>query len=68
LQLKLNELETFKSILNEQISTLQQYFDACAANGGAQNLETDHGLQAVDFKGEALTFRETTSAVLTTLK
>lgn len=36
-------------------------------SGGAQNLETEHGLRAVDFKGEAITFRETTSAVLTTL-
>lgn len=67
MQLKLNEVETYRDILSEQISTLQQYFDACAASGGVQNLETDHGLQAVDFKGEAITFRETTSAVLTTL-
>lgn len=67
MQLKLNEVETYRDILHEQIATLQQYFDACAASGGAQNLEADHELRTVDFKGEAITFRETTSAVLTTL-
>lgn len=64
---KLNEVETYRDILNEQIATLQLYFDACAVSGGVQNLETDHGLRAIDFKGEAITFRETTSGVLTTL-
>jgi collagen type IV alpha-3-binding protein len=63
----LNEVETYRDILSEQIATLQQYFDACAVNGGAQNLETEHGLRAIDFKGEAITFRETTTAVLGTL-
>lgn len=36
-------------------------------SGGVQNLETEHGLRAVDFKGEAITFRETTSGVLAAL-
>lgn len=67
LQLKVNEIETYRDILNEEISTLQQFFDACGASGGVQNLEAEHGLKAVDFKGEAITFRETTSAVLTSL-
>jgi collagen type IV alpha-3-binding protein len=53
--------------LTEQITTLQQYFDACSTSGGVQSLETEHGLRAVDFKGEAITFRETTSAVLVSL-
>lgn len=65
---KLNEVETYRDILSEQIETLQRYFDGCALNGGAQNLETEHGLRTIDFKGEAITFRETTSAVLITLR
>lgn len=64
---KLNELETFSSILNEQISTVQRYFDACTINGGVQNLETEHGLNALDFKGEAITFRETSSGLMIAL-
>lgn len=64
---KLYELETFSSILNEQISTIQRYFDACAVTGGVQNLETEHGLTAVDFKGEAITFRETSSGLMVAL-
>lgn len=59
---KLYELETFSSILNEQISTIQRYFDTCAANAGVQNLET-----VVDFKGEAITFRETSSGLMVAL-
>lgn len=47
--------------------TLQRYFDACISVGGAHNLEIDHELRAIDFRGEAITFRETTSAVLTSL-
>lgn len=64
---KVSEIETYSCLINEQIVTLQRYFDACSVSGGVQNLETDHGLRAVDFKGEAITFRETTSGVLTTL-
>lgn len=36
-------------------------------NGGAQNLETDHGLNKIDFKGEALAFRETSSGLIISL-
>lgn len=64
---KVHEVETYRDILNEQIATLQRYFDACAASGGGQTLETQHGIRATDFKGEAITFRETTSGVITTL-
>lgn len=64
---KLHEVETFRDILSEQIGTLQKYFDACAVNGGYQNLELEHGLRTVDFKGESITFRETTAGVIATL-
>lgn len=64
---KLNEVETYRDILSEQIATLQRYFDVCSVNGGVQNLEAEHGLRSADFKGEAITFRETTSAVLLSL-
>lgn len=60
---KLHEIETYRDILNESIVTLQRYFDACALDAGVQNLETN-GLGAHDFKGEAITFRETSSGVL----
>lgn len=63
----MHEVETYRDILSDQIATLQRYFDACASVGGIQNLEIDHELRAIDFKGEAITFRETTSAVLTSL-
>lgn len=70
---KFNEIETFKDILFGQIETLQRYFDACADI----NLKDDNckpfdmgvdGKRPIDFKGEAITFRETTSGVLITLQ
>jgi len=66
---KLHEVETYRDILFEQIETLQRYFDACATSSGTaqRDFEAEHGLKAVDFKGEAITFRETTSGVLITL-
>uniref|UniRef100_A0A1B0CDI2 Uncharacterized protein n=1 Tax=Lutzomyia longipalpis TaxID=7200 RepID=A0A1B0CDI2_LUTLO len=68
---KLHEIETFKDILYGQIETLQRYFDACAEINGqkdGQPLEMVDGLRPIDFKGEAITFRATTSGVLTTLQ
>lgn len=64
---KLDEVETYRDILNDQIATLQRFFDACSVNGSVQSLEIDHGLSSIDFKGEAITFRETTAGVITTL-
>lgn len=64
---KIYELETFSSILSEQISTIQRYFDTCAASGSVQNLDNEHGFNSVDFKGEAITFRETSSGLMVTL-
>lgn len=64
---KLHEVETYRDILNEQIATLQRYFDACAVDGGGQNFETDHDLRKIDFKGEAITFRETSSGLIHSL-
>uniref|UniRef100_A0A1B6ECM8 Ceramide transfer protein n=1 Tax=Clastoptera arizonana TaxID=38151 RepID=A0A1B6ECM8_9HEMI len=69
---KLAEMETYKDILSGQMETLQSYFDSCAEavllkkNQG--ELVTEHALKAVDFKGEAMTFKATAGAVLSTLQ
>ncbi|XP_011307079.1 collagen type IV alpha-3-binding protein [Fopius arisanus] len=70
---KLNELETFKDILSQQVDTLQKYFDNCAENaktsGKIEKNETfDPALQSIDFKGEAITFKATSEGVLATLQ
>lgn len=75
---KLAELETFKDILSQQIDTLQKYFDNCAElskkssssiNETATSKIDDFNpaLQAIDFKGEAITFKATSEGVLATL-
>ncbi|CAF1144160.1 unnamed protein product [Adineta steineri] len=106
---KLSELETFRELLVQQVSTLQTYFDACAnavttgfepyqkeyenandsdfeesldkissisisSDDTIKNSSTkpridqlalgDHAAMAVDFKGEALTFKATTDGVI----
>ncbi|XP_068148403.1 ceramide transfer protein [Drosophila tropicalis] len=67
---KVGELETFKDILYGQIDTLQRYFDACSElnKSNTQPLDLGDGLKPIDFKGESITFRATTSGVLTTLQ
>ncbi|XP_063971945.1 ceramide transfer protein isoform X1 [Diachasmimorpha longicaudata] len=70
---KLNELETFKDILSQQVDTLQKYFDNCAENaknsGKTDKTDLfDPALQSVDFKGEAITFQATSEGVLATLQ
>lgn len=79
---KLAEMDTYKDILCNQMDLLQTYFDKCAEVGGDPpgdnmiqlngskclcHINPEHGVHAVDFKGEAITFKATTSAVLTTL-
>ncbi|XP_022908521.2 ceramide transfer protein isoform X1 [Onthophagus taurus] len=71
---KLAELDTFKDILSGQVDVLQQFFDTCAdsaeKNGFNVNADIDNAkksLPDIDFKGEAITFRTTTAAVLDTL-
>jgi collagen type IV alpha-3-binding protein len=66
---KLHEIETFRDILSGQINSLQKFFDASAAQSTSfqEALEEESGLKTLDFKGEAITFRETTAGVLTTL-
>ncbi|CAF1005099.1 unnamed protein product [Rotaria sordida] len=106
---KLNELETFRELLVQQVATLQTYFDACAnavtkgfepyqkeyENANDLDFEEpldkhysklipndntiknssikpkidrlalkDHAAMAIDFKGEALTFKATTDGVI----
>ncbi|XP_017486282.1 PREDICTED: collagen type IV alpha-3-binding protein-like [Rhagoletis zephyria] len=67
---KAGEIETFKDILFGQIETLQRYFDACADinKTTGKSLDLGDGLKPIDFKGESITFRATTSGVLTTLQ
>ncbi|CAH0551722.1 unnamed protein product [Brassicogethes aeneus] len=65
---KLAELETYKDILSRQIDTLQKYFDYCVENNAQNNPPNKELLPVVDFKGEAITFKTTTSAVLSTLE
>ncbi|EDW17219.1 uncharacterized protein Dmoj_GI16626, isoform A [Drosophila mojavensis] len=67
---KVGELETFKDILFVQIETLQRYFDACSElnKANAQPLDLGDGLKPIDFKGESITFRATTTGVLSTLQ
>jgi collagen type IV alpha-3-binding protein len=98
---KLSELETFRDLLVQQVTTLQTYFDACAnavtkgfepyqreyenamdldfeeshSNDESNKLLStklridrlalgDHAAMAIDFKGEALTFKATTDGVI----
>ncbi|XP_014225867.1 collagen type IV alpha-3-binding protein isoform X2 [Trichogramma pretiosum] len=76
---KLAEIETFKDILMQQVDTLQKYFDNCAENGRiAQDSYNkladdktdgiDPAEQAIDFKGEAITFKATSEGVIATLQ
>lgn len=65
---KLAELETFKDILCRQIDTLQKYFDYCVENDAQNHLPDKDNLPTIDFKGEAITFKTTTAAVIDTLE
>uniref|UniRef100_U5ENY0 Ceramide transfer protein n=1 Tax=Corethrella appendiculata TaxID=1370023 RepID=U5ENY0_9DIPT len=65
---KVHEIETYRDILYGQIFTLQNYFDALNIKNEKQQIELGDGLNSLDFKGEAITFRETTAAVITTLQ
>ena len=80
---KIAECETFRDILCRQIETLQGYFDTCSTIAGALHTEEvgavvtvdtvadlmkQHGHHAVDFKGEAITFKATTAGILATLQ
>ncbi len=71
---KLAEMETFRDIMCGQIDTLQAYFDSCAdleeQEQGEERLAKggkDPTKQAVDFKGEAITFKATTAGIVATL-
>ncbi|KAK2157799.1 hypothetical protein LSH36_184g03031, partial [Paralvinella palmiformis] len=69
---KLAEMETFRDILCRQVDTLQSYFDACASVVSQRtvhdlNILQQHGAHAIDFKGEAFTFKATTAGILATL-
>ncbi|KAJ8925974.1 hypothetical protein NQ315_009829 [Exocentrus adspersus] len=65
---KLAELETFKDILCRQIDTLQKYFDYCVDHDAQNHLPDKDNLPTIDFRGEALTFKTTTAAVIDTLE
>ncbi|KAJ8669971.1 hypothetical protein QAD02_001230 [Eretmocerus hayati] len=59
---KLSELDTYRDLLAQQLDTLQSYFDECASK------DPDAEKQALDFKGEAISFRATSDGVLATLQ
>ncbi|XP_058809620.1 ceramide transfer protein [Phymastichus coffea] len=78
---KLAEIETFKDILIQQVDTLQKYFNDCAENSKnlqvkdptssedkSNGLSYDPAEQAIDFKGEAITFKATSEGVIATLQ
>jgi len=75
---KLAELDTFKDILNNKIESLQRFFDRCADvhdNGVTNTAGKGDSLEdkisqstVVDFRGEAITFKATTSGTLQTLQ
>lgn len=73
LKLKLAEMETYRDILCSQMDTLQRYFDSCADQDLKKQKFDDEAenvngkVAAVDFKGEAMTFKATSGAVLTGL-
>ncbi|KAG8524605.1 Collagen type IV alpha-3-binding protein, partial [Galemys pyrenaicus] len=72
---KLAEMETFRDILCRQVDTLQKFFDACADAVSKDELQRDKvfphvtpkGINGIDFKGEAITFKATTAGILATL-
>ncbi|XP_060533211.1 ceramide transfer protein-like isoform X1 [Cylas formicarius] len=64
---KLAELETFKEILCQQVDTLQKYFDYCVENEQKGDMSHRENLPIIDFKGESITFKTTTAAVIDTL-
>lgn len=75
LQDKLNELVAFRGILINQIDRLQMYFDTCLAefassNEGVSKNEAyqKYTCEALDFKGEAVAFKATSSGILEILK
>lgn len=78
---KLAEIETFKDILTQQVDTLQKYFDDCVENAKnspgkeptssedkTDGMGFDPSEQAIDFKGEAITFKATSEGVIATLQ
>ncbi|CAG9830160.1 unnamed protein product [Diabrotica balteata] len=65
---KLAEIGTFKDILCRQIDTLQGYFDHCVDQNATKGLPEKENFPVVDFKGEAITFKSTTTAVIETLE
>ena len=75
---KLAECETFKDILCQQIDTLQGYFDTCSQSAeesqensnqlvSAKEHFSKQSLTQIDFKGEAITFKLTTTGLLATV-
>ncbi|CAB1319915.1 unnamed protein product [Coregonus sp. 'balchen'] len=72
---KLAEMETFRDILCRQVDTLQKYFDGCADGVSKDEFQRDRvflpaspkGVNGIDFKGEAITFKATTAGILSTL-
>ncbi|KAH1001289.1 ceramide transfer protein isoform X2 [Dendroctonus ponderosae] len=64
---KLAEIDTYRDILSQQIDTLQKYFDSCVELDLGKESQSKESPPAVDFKGESITFKTTTAAVIDTL-
>ncbi|XP_030764676.1 collagen type IV alpha-3-binding protein [Sitophilus oryzae] len=65
---KVAEIDTYKDILTRQIDTLQKYFDYCVTHDARKESPNKESLPVIDFKGEAITFKTTTAAVIDTLQ
>ncbi|XP_073998879.1 ceramide transfer protein isoform X1 [Rhodnius prolixus] len=64
---KLAEMETYRDILCSHMDTLQKFFDNCVENRAIEASMSNEKLNIHDFKGEAMTFKVTSGAVLTAL-
>ncbi|XP_050538132.1 ceramide transfer protein [Daktulosphaira vitifoliae] len=75
LQDKLSELTAFRNILINQLDRLQIYFDTCLAEFASSNEELSkheayqkYSCEALDFKGEAVAFKATSSGIIEILR
>lgn len=63
---KVNEMETFKDILSQQIDTLGSYIEDLSRNSADQENKSKTA-KPTDFKSEAITFKATANGILFSL-
>ncbi|KAL1115010.1 hypothetical protein AAG570_007833 [Ranatra chinensis] len=66
---KIAEMETYRDILCEQMDTLQTFFDVCARAASSKGTDLKEMIAKcktcnINYKGEAMTFKATSSAIL----